>query len=77
MIRNVTTVIQSRYNVEAPDESMWTVIVYQDHSVQVFATLEYIDRYTLPDEDTAIAAIESGAILDYDWQVSNSGTGVF
>ena len=75
MTSNVMDVISSRYNVEAPDASIWTVIVYQDLSVQLFAALEYIDRYSMPDEDSALIAIESGTTLDPDWQVSNSDTG--
>ena len=73
MYATTINAIASRYEVEAPDESIWTVIVYSDGSAQTFASLEIMDRYTLEDEDSALEVIESGNILNHDWQIDNRG----
>ena len=73
MYATITNTIVSRYNVEAPDESIWTVITYSNGSAQVFALLEHLDRYILADEDSALDAIESGNVLDHEWQLASNG----
>ena len=73
MYDTITPTIESRYNVEAPDESIWTVVTYSNGSAQVFALLEHIDRYTLDNEDRALDAIESGNVLDHEWQLASNG----